>query len=57
MNDAVLGGEGITIPAEQSVIGKEIKIDPATGDTTAKDITIEIVKDGKETFVKSQSVE
>jgi branched-chain amino acid transport system substrate-binding protein len=57
VTEAVLGGEGITIPADQSVIGKEIKIDPATGDTSAKDLTIEIVKDKKETFFKSESLE
>jgi len=57
VNDAVLSGEGITIAADQSVTGKEIKIDPASGDTTARDLTVEIVKDGKETFAKSQSVE
>ena len=57
VTEAVLSGEGITIPADQSVVGKEIKIDPATGDTTAQDLTIEIVKDGKETFFKSQSVQ
>ena len=31
VNDAVLSGEGITIPAAESVTGKEIKIDPAIG--------------------------
>ena len=56
VTEAVLSGEGITIPADQSVVGKEIKIDPTTGDTTAKDLTIELVKDGKETFFKSQSL-
>ena len=56
VTDQVLGGAGITIPADQSVLGKEIKIDPATGDTSAKDLTIEIIKDGKETFEKSQSI-
>jgi branched-chain amino acid transport system substrate-binding protein len=56
VTDAVLSGEGITIPADQSVLGKEIKIDPTSGDTSAKDLTIEIVKDGKETFEKSQSI-
>ena len=56
VTDQVLGGAGITIPADQSVLGKEIKIDPTTGDTTAKDLTIEIIKDGKETFEKSQSI-
>jgi len=53
----VLSGSGITIPADQSVTGKEIKIDPATGDTSARDLTIEIVKDNKETFAKSQTIE
>ena len=56
VNDAVFTGEGITIPADQSVTGKEIKIDPATGDINAKDITVEIVKDNAETFFKAQSV-
>jgi branched-chain amino acid transport system substrate-binding protein len=56
VTEAVLSGEGITIPAEQSVTGKEIKIDPASGDTTARDLTVEVVKGGKETFEKSQSV-
>ena len=56
VTEQVLGGSGITIPADQSVLGKEIKIDPATGDTSAKDLTIEVIKDNKETFFKSQSV-
>ena len=55
VTEAVLSGEGITIPAEKSILGKEIKIDPASGDTNARDLTIEIVKDQKEAFVKSQS--
>jgi branched-chain amino acid transport system substrate-binding protein len=57
VTEAVLGGEGVTISQADSVTGKEIKIDPTTGDTTAKDITVEIVKDGAETFVKAVSVE
>jgi branched-chain amino acid transport system substrate-binding protein len=56
VTEQVLGGAGVTIPADQSVLGKEIKIDPTTGDTSAKDLTIEIIKDGKETFEKSQSI-
>ena len=36
-------------------IGKEIKIDPETGDVNAKDITIELMKGNAETFVKAQS--
>jgi branched-chain amino acid transport system substrate-binding protein len=47
---------GVTIPADKSVLGKEIKIDPATGDTAAVDISILILKDNKETFVQAQAV-
>ena len=57
MTAAVLSGDGITIPESESVTGKEIRIDPATGDTTSKDITIEVVEDGKETYVKAQAVD
>ncbi|MFK0009087.1 branched-chain amino acid ABC transporter substrate-binding protein [Paenarthrobacter sp. NPDC090520] len=57
VNDAVFTGGGIAIPADQSVTGREVKIDPSTGDTTARDITVEVVKDGQETFVKTQSVQ
>ncbi|MFI7588954.1 branched-chain amino acid ABC transporter substrate-binding protein [Spongisporangium articulatum] len=56
VRDAVFEGDGITIPAAESVLGKDIKIDPATGDTNNKDISIELVKSGKETFLKAQAV-
>ena len=36
VNDAVLTGEGVSVPASESVLGKEIKIDPTTGDTTTR---------------------
>jgi branched-chain amino acid transport system substrate-binding protein len=52
ITEAVFSGDGITIPASESVTGKEIKIDPATGDTTAKDITVLVMKDNKEALVK-----
>jgi branched-chain amino acid transport system substrate-binding protein len=52
----VLSGEGITIPADQSVTGKEIKVDPMTGDTSQCHLTIEIMKGGKETFVTVQNI-
>jgi branched-chain amino acid transport system substrate-binding protein len=55
VNDAVFS-KGITVPANQSVLGKELKIDPATGDVNAKDITVEVIKNGAETFLKAQSV-
>ncbi|MFN8081091.1 MAG: branched-chain amino acid ABC transporter substrate-binding protein [Kineosporiaceae bacterium] len=54
VTDAVFSGEGITIAKDKSVIGKEIKIDTATGDTNNKDMTILQMKGGKETFVAAQ---
>ena len=48
----VLGGAGIDIPAADAVIGKEIKIDPATGDVNTIDITVEQMKDNAEAFLK-----
>ncbi len=56
VRNAVFSGSGIDIPAAQSVLGKEIKIDPSTGDVNAKDISIELVKGGQETFLKPQPV-
>jgi branched-chain amino acid transport system substrate-binding protein len=56
VRDQVFTGSGITIAADKAVVGKSITIDPQTGDVNAKDITIEIVKDNKETFFKSQTV-
>lgn len=51
ITEQVLSGAGITIPASESVIGKEIIIDPATGDTNNKDISILLMKGGQETLV------
>jgi len=53
----VLGGSGITIPKADSVTGKDIVIQPNSGDTTAKDITVEIMKNNAETFLKAQTVQ
>src|SRR3954470_15921462 len=55
VNDAVFT-KGITVPASESVIGKELKIDTKTGDVNAKDITVEVIKNNAETFLKAQSV-
>ncbi len=49
VTDAIFSGSGITIPANESVLGKSLKIDPKSGDTNAIDITIEVIKGGKET--------
>lgn len=53
----VFSGSGIQIPKSQSVTGKAIVISPSTGDTTAKDITVEVMKNNAETFFKSESVQ
>lgn len=53
---AIFSGKGITIPAGLSVLGKAVSISPKTGDTTAKDVTIEIVKDNQEATVKAWTV-
>ena len=51
VTNAVFSGDGITIPADQSVTGAEIKIDPASGDVVTKTITIQILTGGVETDV------
>ena len=56
VRNAVFEGSGISIPADKAIVGKTIAIDPATGDVNAKDITVELVKDGKETFLKAWPV-
>jgi branched-chain amino acid transport system substrate-binding protein len=56
VNSAVFGGEGITITADTSVLGKELKVDPKTGDVNVKDITVEVIKGNAETFLKAVSV-
>jgi branched-chain amino acid transport system substrate-binding protein len=56
VTNAIFSGAGITIPAGQSVLGKALTISTLTGDTLAKDITIEVVKGGQETTVKAWTV-
>ena len=53
VRNAVFSGSGITIPADTSVLGKSITIDPASGDVDAIDITVEVVKDAAETTVQA----
>jgi branched-chain amino acid transport system substrate-binding protein len=54
--DQVFSGSGIDIPASQSVLGKEIKIDPQTGDTNNKDISVLLMKNNQESYFKAQPV-
>ncbi len=52
VRDAAFSGS-ITIPADQSVIGKAFSIDKASGDVTVKDMSIQLMKDNTETFLKA----
>lgn len=54
---AVLGGSGVTVPADISMLGKEIHLDPKTGDTTAHDMTILTVTGNKEVTLKPWTVQ
>ncbi len=56
VNNAVFSGSGISIPAKQSVLGKELKISTLSGDTLAKDITVEVIKNNDETTLKAWTV-
>jgi branched-chain amino acid transport system substrate-binding protein len=56
IRDAVFEGAGLEVPAATSVLGKDLKIDPATGDVNAKDISIEQIRNNAEAFVKAQVV-
>jgi branched-chain amino acid transport system substrate-binding protein len=56
VRDAVFEGAGITISAADAMLGKEIKIDPASGDVNVIDISVLQMKGGAETFVKPYPV-
>jgi len=56
VRNAVFEGSGISIPADKAIVGKAINIDPATGDVNAKDISVELVQGGQETFLKAWPV-
>lgn len=52
VTDAVFAGSGISIPASTAMLGKDVSIDPKTGDISVRDISVEVVKGGKEEFLK-----
>ena len=56
MRDAVFEGDGVSVPASDSVIGKDIKIDTKTGDVATTYISILNMKQQKETFLKPYSL-
>jgi len=56
VREALFSGAGVTVPRAESVLGADLRIDPATGDVTLKDLTIEVIKRNEETFEKVQTV-
>ncbi len=48
---AVFGGAGSMIPATESVVGTRIEIDPETGESDLRDMTINVVAKGKRAVV------
>lgn len=56
VTQAVFSGSGFSIAKTASVLGKELKISTLSGDTLAKDITIEVIKGNEETTVKAWTV-
>ena len=56
VRDQVFEGSGISLDAGTAMIGKAVAIDPKSGDVSAKDISVELVKGGEETFLKAWPV-
>jgi branched-chain amino acid transport system substrate-binding protein len=56
VTDAVFHGAGVTVPAMESVLGAQIRIDPRTGDTLDRELTILHVSGGGERVVQSLRV-
>ncbi len=46
VTDQIFGGRGITIPKEISVLGRDLTINPETGDANLEDLTVYRIVDG-----------
>ena len=47
VRDAVFTGTGIVVPAATAILGRDVRIDPATGDVAGPDVTIQRVQDNQ----------
>jgi branched-chain amino acid transport system substrate-binding protein len=56
VRDAVFTGSGVTIAAGTAVLGRSVTIDPLTGAVNLRDVSLEQIKRGRETFVKVWSI-
>jgi branched-chain amino acid transport system substrate-binding protein len=43
---ALFSSPGVRVPASTSVFGREIRIDPATGNASSADVTLQVVRNG-----------
>lgn len=56
VSDAVFGGAGIDIPAGQAILGRDVRIDPATGDVNVIDVTVLEMRGHTETYLSTLSL-
>jgi branched-chain amino acid transport system substrate-binding protein len=56
VRNAVLSGAGVTVPAQQCVLGKSIHVDPTTGDVNAHDVSVGRIEEDGLAFVGSQTL-
>jgi branched-chain amino acid transport system substrate-binding protein len=56
VTNQVFSGSGISISAADSLLGKDLKIDPATGDVNVVDISVLQMTAGQEKFLKPYPV-
>jgi branched-chain amino acid transport system substrate-binding protein len=56
VRDAVFAGAGVTVPAETAMLGREVTIDPGTGDVSLRDVSIRRVADGEAVPVRAWAV-
>jgi branched-chain amino acid transport system substrate-binding protein len=50
VREAIFTGDGVTVPKSVSVLGADTTIDPASGDVSIKDVTVEVIKRQEETY-------
>jgi branched-chain amino acid transport system substrate-binding protein len=47
VRDAVFTGTGVTVPAATAMLGRDVSIDPATGDVSGRDVSVQLVQDNQ----------
>ena len=47
VRDAVFAGPAIVVPGATAILGRDVSIDPATGDVSGRDVSIQLVQDNQ----------